>query len=110
MIKVRTVKSRQDIDRWRAQAIQDIVASPRAPNPNDRLQGEALPERLTKGADPGGGTGESLPDAVTADADFEVRDFKITKSLIERFGFTEGCKGCVGHLVGSRRVCLCVCV
>ena len=78
-IKVRTVKRRPEDERWSAQAIKDIVASPKAPNPKDKNQGEIRPERLTKGADPGGGSGESLPEVAVQDQAFRSRDSKITK-------------------------------
>ena len=38
-----------------------------------------------------------------ADTENVVRDFKITKSLIEKFGVSENCPGCDGHLMGNRR-------
>ena len=103
VVRVRTVKRRPMEERWSGEAISKIVASPRAPNPKDKSQAEPMPERLTKGADPGGGSGVELPDAKTFDAEEKVRDFKITKSLIEKFGGTENCKGCEGHVMGSRR-------
>ena len=102
-IKVRTVKRRPEDERWCARAIQDIVAYPRAPNPKDKGQGEVRPERLTRAADPGGGSGEALPDVSIQEPDLRTRDFNITKTLIEKLGTTDGCKGCEGHVMGSRR-------
>ena len=102
-IRVRSVKRRPEDERWCAQAIKDIVASPKAPNPKDKNQGDVMPERLTRDADPGGASGEALPDVIVHEPEVRARDFKITKTLIEKFGPTDGCKGCEGHVMGSRR-------
>ena len=103
VIRVRTVKRRPADDRWNGKAIQEIVASPKAPNPKDKDQVQVLPERLTRGADPGGGDGVDLPEVEAIDQKFLVRDFKITKKIIEKFGMTPGCDGCEGNLTGMRR-------
>ena len=38
VIRVRTVKRRPSDDRWNAKAIEDVVASPKVPNPKDKDQ------------------------------------------------------------------------
>ena len=102
-IRVRTVKRKPAEDRWSGEALAEIKATPRNPNPKDEKQEEPLPERLTKGANPGGGDGDQLPNTNTEEDEVRLRDFKITKKLVEKFGITPGCKGCEGQIVGTRR-------
>ena len=97
VIRVRTVKNRPEDDRWNAEQIEKIVASPRAPNPLDEDQDDPQPPRLTKGADPGGGCGRDLPDPIQDEHEARNRNFKITKQLIEQFGPTVDCRGCEGY-------------
>ena len=33
----------------------------------------------------------------------KIRDFKVTKKLVEKFGSTPGRKGCEGQIIGARR-------
>ena len=105
VVRVRTVKKRPEDDRWSGDQIRKIIASPRAPNPGDKDQESAQPPRLTRAADPGGGCGMDLPDAVQDELQYRLvyRNFKITKQLVEKFGMTDGCKGCEGQIVGVRR-------
>ena len=49
VIKVRTVQRRTLADRWDLQAIKDIRATPRRPNPSDESQRDPMPERETAG-------------------------------------------------------------
>ena len=102
VIKVRTVKRRTMADRWNGDAIKEIVATPRLPNPKNASQERVMPERLTSGADPGG-DGTALPDVITEETDVLVRDFRITRKILDQFGITSGCNGCDGHLMGKRR-------
>ena len=102
-IRVRTVKRKPIEERWSGEAITKITATPRSPNPKDTKQEEPLPERLTVGANPVGGDGTGIPEANTEEHELKLRDFKITKRLVERLGSTHDCKGCEGQLIGTRR-------
>ena len=87
VIRVRTVKKRtMDVER--------IVASPRRPNPKDDSQEGPQPERMTKGADPGGGEGKDIESAEVAEEEVKFRNFKITRAPVDRLKKTPGCKGC----------------
>ena len=103
VIRVRTVKTRTMDERWNAEAIERIVASPRRPNPKDDSQEGPQPERMTKGADPGGGEGKDIESAEVAEEEVKFRNFKITKALVDRLKKTPGCKGCEGIDTGIRR-------
>ena len=50
-VKVRTVKMRPESERWSKKAIEEIVATPDAPNPIDPMQRVVKGARETKGAD-----------------------------------------------------------
>ena len=102
-IKVRTVKPRAEGDRWSADAIFKIMATPDAPNPWTEDQTEARAERHTKGLDFGVRGGQDLPE-VHAEREPElVRQFRISDDLLEKHGFTPGCKGCESRMEGGGR-------
>ena len=99
-IRVRTVKRRSEIDRWKYESIKGIVATPRNPNPKDDSQLSIESERDTKGARV---EIEKLPEVETDDRQNAKRDFKITKLVLDKFGTTDGCPGCFANQVGGRR-------
>ena len=103
VIRVRTVKRRSEDERWNAERVLEVKATPRRPNPKDESQQKLQPERLTVGVDLGAGTGVDLPEAEVNQGTSKVRDFKITKQLIQKFEPTPGCKGCEGSFTGLRR-------
>ena len=101
-IRVRTVLRRAASDRWNPEAVKGIKATPRNPNPEDQKQRRAQPERDThtkkieleeNGVDISMDYGK--------DKHFEVRQFKITKGILDKFGFTQNCKGCEAATVGA---------
>ena len=100
-IRCRTIKRRPADSRWSAELVAGIKATPRAPNPREpgeqRLRTERDPKivKLEK---------EKVvaPPEVQAPREFKRRDFRITKLLLERYGFTGGCPGCQGMLDGKR--------
>ena len=104
-MRVRTIKRRPPSERWSLDSIQAIASSPRVPNPKDPRQAEPRPERLTKGIDPGGdGTRIPLdaPEDEGEDA-MKVRDFRITRTILTKYGTTQGCQGCEAHNLGTGR-------
>ena len=60
-IKVRTAKSRRLSERWNAEAITCVIATPDAPNPKDLNQIDPRSERETLGLDFGAKGGQDLP-------------------------------------------------
>ena len=92
-IRVRTILRRPMSDRWNAAAVKAMTASPRVPNPADKDQDRVLPERLTKTI-PVEEDGVSIKQPMDKEMGYRCRDFKITKTILERFGHSEDCKGC----------------
>ena len=101
-IRVRTVMRSSPGCRWSLDKIRQIRARPSTPNPIDDNQEEVLPERLTKGIEVEV-DGTTLLEASASDELVQRRDFRITKGLIERYGFSAGCQGCEEALLGKRR-------
>ena len=101
-IRVRTVLRRPKSDRWDAKALGDVKARPKMPNPKDEEQAEALPERLTKRVELGV-QGEDIDMPRDKPKDIQIRDFKISKKLLEKHGHTHGCKGCEAARRGGIR-------
>ena len=81
VIRVRTVVRRPFAERWSAQAIQDVRARPRFPNPQDEAQHSVEPESSTSGINLGTDTGVGLEEARAHDDDVKVRDFRVTKNF-----------------------------
>ena len=100
-IKVRTVRPRPTSERWSAEAIKQVVATPDAPNPKDPNQTVTKSERETKGLDFGAKGGQDLPkQRVQMQPDLK-REFRITERLLTEYGFTAGCRGCEAKLMGQ---------
>ena len=99
-VRVRTILRRPLSDRWNVDAVKAIEASPRVPNPKDLNQDRVLPERLTKVIEVEE-TGMDIPQAADKIPEFKFREFKITKAILERFGYTPGCKGCAAAMAGT---------
>ena len=117
-VRVRTVKRKPQEDRWDSQAIESIKATPRCPNPKDASQGRAESQRDTKGAgeeqlaEEVKGEGNDLPPTEHMDKEAVPREFRITNDMVNKYGFTVGCRGCehirdgrwrTGHSVHCRK-------
>ena len=100
-IKVRTVKPRAASERWSSSAIEDIIATPDAPNPKDETQQELKSERNTKGLNFGADKGHELPRQKMKYPEGITRNFRIGDRLLEKYGFTEGCLGCEAKQKGD---------
>ena len=101
-IKVRTVERKPIDARWSKEAIINIKARPRNPNPKDPRQFDAAAESSTTGL----GIkedGSKLLAPKTEDVEMKMRDFKITKELLSKFGYTDDCPGCHAAVFGYRR-------
>ena len=104
VIKVRTVQRRTLADRWDLQAIKDIRATPRRPNPSDESQRKPMPERETAGTkDQEAEKGIPKDTAVEEEKDKQLREFKITTGIINKYGRTHGCVGCDAQRMGMWR-------
>ena len=92
-IRVRTVFRRPASDRWNAGAVKTMQASPRVRNPENLRQVKVMPERLTKKLEVEG-DGSKIQEQVRRFHEFKFRELKITKSILEKFGLSDKCKGC----------------
>ena len=93
MIRVRTILGRPASDRWNVDAVKAMQASPRVPNPEKLCQAKVMPERLTKKVEVEGDV-PKIQEQVRRFQEFGFREFKITKGILETFGFSDNCKGC----------------
>ncbi len=59
-IKVRTILRRPDSEKWSAEDIMEIIATPKVPNPKDTDQDEPQHIRETKGLDIGGTVDDAI--------------------------------------------------
>ena len=100
-IRVRTVRPRSEGERWNAQAVKEIRATPDVPNPKDEKQTEPKTERDTQGVDFGARGGQELPKQKTKHEQDLKREFRITDKLLEKYGPTDYCKGCVAKVMGD---------
>ena len=100
-IRVRTVLRRPKSDRWDADAIRKIKATPRSPNPVDKPASSSQRENHTRSKMEVGEDGTTLADAVNKEDVFRFRDFKITKGILNKYGHTSGCKGCEASECGG---------
>ena len=100
-IKVRTVKRKPYDDRWSSDAIAEVRATPRVPDPTDKTQrGVKSQEDPMKVIVEG--EGKDLPQTLTEEVEAKTRDFKITKNLLEKHGYTDTCLGCDQAKSGKR--------
>ena len=64
-----------------------IKASLRVPNPENLRQAKVMPERLTKKIEVEG-DGSKIQEQDRRFQEFKFREFKITKGILEKFGFS----------------------
>ena len=87
-------------DRWNPEVIRNLRATPRQPNPRNPEQERIMPERLTKQIAVED-TGVDIPQPNDRPYEFRARDFKITKAILQKFGFSDDCKGCEAAMLGT---------
>ena len=92
-IRVRIVLRRPASDRWNVDAVKAIQASPCVPNPGNKHQEKVMPERLTKKIEIEE-DGTKIPEHESQPREFKYREFKITRGILDKFGYSEDCKGC----------------
>lgn len=101
-IRVRTIMRRPFSCRWSLEKIKQIRARPSTPNPSDDNQEEVLSERLTRGIEVEV-DGTTLIETSMRDEPIRRREFKITKDLFEKHGFSAKRQGCEASLLGKWR-------
>ena len=102
-IRVRTITRKPLGKIWKADGIQAIRATSRYPNVTNRSQQDLRADEASRLVDIGG-DGATVPDIEVEEMDKKLRDFKITKHVLGKFGYTLSCPGCEGSLAGKRRV------
>ena len=98
---IRVIKAiRAMSDRWNPDVIKAIRATPRVPNPRDKDQVRAMPDDQTKKIELGE-DGSQIPLQPSNNQLFKYREFKITKGILEKYGFSDSCKGCDAFISGG---------
>ncbi len=97
VVRVRSVRPVAEGSRWSAEAVEKIIATPNEPNPKNRQQGDAPPAADIVDGKAGDG-GQDLPEPVVREDDH--REFRITSTMLERFGYSRDCVGCTNKRLG----------
>ena len=101
VIRVRTVIRVPDSEKWKADEIASVRATPKKRNSLNEAQTETKTLRETKGFDIGG-DGSKLPETLVQEsAEMRSRNFRITQDILDAFGYTEGCLGCEARSYGT---------
>ena len=114
-VRVRSIKRTPEPARWNDQAVLDIKATPRHPDPNNKERQEldapvdGDPEGKRDAQDRAEGRKRipkeepiiSMDVDTTGPPDSAVREMRITKRVLEKFGYTQGCVGCTAVQQGS---------
>ena len=100
VIRARTVIRKPESERWSPIAISEIKAIPRTPNPKDKAQQKVESESMTIGISPEGESGINVKVPEVSDQPTVYRDFKITRQVLERYGYSDECKGCEAAVMG----------
>ena len=79
-------------ERWSPDAIRAVRALPRRPGPG---QTEPAPRLLVE--EPGGeeASGANLEQPEPEERRVDPRELRIDQRLLDKFGYTEGCPGCI---------------
>ena len=93
-IRVRTVPRRAASGRGNPEAVEAISAIPRTQNRKDRNPARSQPERHSRTSKiKFDGDGVDIPNNGT-DKRARVREFKITKGILDKFCLASNCEGC----------------
>ena len=101
VIRVRTVLRKPDSEKWNPEEVKKMNATPRHPNPSNKVQKERNSVRETKGLDTGGDGSKLHETPMQEPEELLVRDFRITVEILEKIGYTQGCAGCEARLLGT---------
>ena len=81
--------------------MDDIKATPDAPNPKHETQSQPKPESDTIGLDFGAKGGDQLHQEPVRQHEVQSRDFRIPDRILDRYGYTNGCPGCEAKRAGK---------
>ena len=101
-LRERTVLRRAASDRWNPEAIKAVKATPRTPKTKDRDPDRSQPERQrrTSKIELDGDVVDITMDHGT-DERARVRNFKIMKGILDKFGFSSNCTAFDASLNGA---------
>ena len=87
-------------ERWSAARIAGIRATPRVPNPRDSKQKQPMHEGGTNGIPLGMDVvGSNVPETEAETRKPAFREFKITKGILSRHGYSDDCPGCLAAVI-----------
>ena len=92
-IRCRTIKRRPLSSRWSAERIAEIEASPRKPCPEDPTRHTVETERRARVREADAAENLGKPETQET-AEPLRREFKITRRLLEKHGYSSSCPGC----------------
>ena len=99
-IRCRIIKRRPEGDRWQASRVKEIKATPRRPNPREPEDQELTTEKETSVRELN--QDEKMEEVQTkVPKEMRRRNFKITKYILEKHGYSTNCIGCDAVLSGS---------
>ena len=91
VVRAYSFRRRAEGRRWNKQAIQEMKGTPKQPDPGK--PGLKIPVRVANPVGPGQGPKEEENPRGAGDIE-AARRMKITKGMLEAYGYTEGCQGC----------------
>ena len=108
-VRCRTVKRVPVADRWDAERTLLIKATPRCPAPNsknpDKIESRIVDEAEAKTDKSNREVAREqsehvAPDPIPREGNHDARDFRITTAILEKYGYTDECPGCVHKVCG----------
>lgn len=90
VVRARVVLRRLEAERWNLEQVPAAQATPSNLNPSE--PGQEI--TILKPADDDIKSGKDLPPTPARSDDVKRRGFKVTRSLLEAFGYTPACIGC----------------
>ena len=100
-IRVRSVHRVVFEERWSPDAVRAVRALPRRPGAG---QTDPAPRLLVEETDGGGASGANLDQLEPEEQRAVPRELKINQRLLDKFGYTEGCPGCIYKQLKSSTV------
>ena len=98
VVKAYSIRRKIDEERWSKQAVEGMKGTPDQMKPGPGAVGGGGPP-----VDFGGGAMDDLePDHVEKPPVLETRRFRITPTMLEEHGYTDGCDGCQRKRAGLR--------
>ena len=88
VVRAYTIKRQEVHSMWDSGLLKEMKGTPRQPNPN--REGCNIQTQIN--FDPE--IGEEQQQTQASRKEFDIRRMRITKALLSKYGYTEGCEGC----------------